>query len=202
MENKSRESRVRGLLLRLTLLAATLTAACGVSSTSSTLGVSGDEYVTRNTITELVRASNVVVLGVVEGAAGTRNMARNPQNPLEEDRNYVVLGQDYRVRVSTILKGNAPDLLTVTVAKAHGVAGKAPVGDHGFIPLTSGGHYVLFLRKQVDGTAGFVPAPEPFRFRISDLARPESPWGQAQQQFAARDLATLLSEIKSAVSAN
>lgn len=175
--------------------------ACGTRATPSPLTtiVRPDEFVTRSTLAELVKASETIIVGTVRSESGTRNMARNAEDRLKEDSFYVVLGQDYVIDVEDVLKGEAGTQVTFTLARAHGDVQNGLVADRDFIPLRIGQRYLMFLNPQNDGTAGFVPAPEPFRFMLSATAVPESRWQSAGTLFAPRSVAQLILEVRQAV---
>lgn len=184
----------------LFLAAAALSTACAgqppVESMQSA-GTEFDELVTRSSIPDLVTASDVILVGVVKGESGIRNMARNSNDPRQEDPIHRVIGQDYLIQVEQVIKGAAPERTVLTIAKAHGDV-RATTPDADFIPLQTGQRYLLFLRHQIDGTPGFVPAPEPFRFVLNTSAVAESRWPLAPQFFPARPSARFLNEVAAA----
>lgn len=176
-------------------------AACGArpGTSSETTFVLADEFATRSTVADLARTSDAVIIGTVRSEAGTRNMARNPDDRLKEDSFYVVLGQDYVIDVEEAIKGDAAGAITLTVARAHGNVENGVFPDADFVPLRTGQRYLLFLVTQVDGTQGFVPAPEPFRFALGATAIPESRWSDARAVFPARGVAQFIQEVRQIV---
>lgn len=183
------------------LLAIMLQACAGVApgtTQPSQAYTEADEVVARATIVDLAKASAVIAIGRVGGETGTRNMARDPRDASKEDVFYVVLGRDYTLNVERVLKGEAPATITLTIAAAHGDKKAGAVPDRDFVPPTPGQRYLLFLNPQIDGTNGFVPAPEPFRFRLDSLAAPESRWAGALSAFPARPVQQLINEVEAA----
>jgi hypothetical protein len=156
-------------------------------------------FVSATTLTDLVRASDVVLIGVIDKASGTRNLARNPNDLSQEDRNLTVVGQDYLVRVSTVLKGSAAAKSTITVARGRGTAAPLVTNDADWIPLAVGQEYVLFLRTVPYDSAVLALAIEPSRFRVATEVRAESPWRQADKYFPPQNREDFLAALTAAV---
>ena len=154
----------------------------------------------RTTLEALANASDVVVVGMVQGEAGTRNLARDPRDPSREDTQTMVLAQDYVIDVAYALKGSVPSSLTVALAKWHGASGVPAGRDADFLPLKSGARYVLFLQHLRGAESSvFAQVPEPFRFVLSEQARVESSWGPARDAFPARATTQFLADVKAAI---
>ncbi len=159
----------------------------------------GSGFISASNLPDLARASDVVLVGVIDKASGTRNLARNPKNLSQEDPNIVVVGQDYLMTVTSVLKGSAPAKSTITVARGRGTQARGVKDDTDWIPLTAGQEYVLFLRTLPYDPSVFALAIEPSRFRIAAEVRPESPWQQADKYFPPQDRASFLAALGAAV---
>lgn len=177
---------------------ASLLALVVIVSACAQTAVDSDEFVTSTSLLSLAQSSDLVIVGVVRGELGTRNMARRADDPLQPHPALVSLGQDYDVQVVDVFKGPAERSVVVSISKAMKVDG-AFVTYKGFLPLQSGSRYVLFLRRQIDGTNGYVPAPEPWRFRLTTAAEAQSPWPDANRYFPTRDTQLFLADVAAAV---
>jgi hypothetical protein len=176
------------------VLAALLTfVACGPLQRTE-----ADAFVSATTLTDLTHASDVVLIGVVDKESGTRNLARNPKDLSQEDRNLIVVGQDYLVSVTSVLKGSAPAKSTITVARGRGTPSRGVKDDIDWIPLVTGQEYVLFLKSLPYEPAVLALAIEPSRFRIDTQVRAESPWQLAETYFPPRDRQSFLAELTAA----
>ncbi len=162
------------------------------------VNIEADQFVSRTSVAALAQASDVILVATVTGEAGTRNMARRPDNPIEPHQTLFSLGQDYRLGVEDVLKGSASPIVIVSISKAAKTEqGFAQYKE--FIPLTVGQRYLLFLRNQIDGTRDFVPAPEPWRFRLGELATAESPWPDAGRHFPTAPAMQILAQVRAAL---
>lgn len=177
---------------------ASLLALVAIGSGCAQTAVDLDEFVTSNSLRSLAQSSDLVVVGVVRGELGTRNMARRADDPLQPHPALVSLGQDYDVQIVDVLKGPAERSLVVSISKAMKVDDRF-VTYRGFLPLQNGSRYVLFLRRQIDGTNGYVPAPEPWRFRLTTVAEAQSPWPDASRYFPTKDAEQFLTDVAAAV---
>lgn len=154
------------------------------------------------TMTELASASDLIVVGTILQATGTRNLARQVGDATQEANDVVVLGQDYTLRVETALKGGATSgsEITVSLAKWHGVRGQTTATDPGYTPFTVGASYALFLKPLGDNTGAYGQGLEPFRFRVEGLsAHPESKWAGASARFPDQSLTSLIVQIRTAL---
>jgi len=143
----------------------------------------GAPYVSAKSLNELARASDVVLLGVIEKESGIRNLARNPRDLTQEDPNIVVIGQDYVIDVARVLKGSAAGRSTVTIARGRGTSARGVKDDQDWLPLTVGQQYVLFLKPLPYEPSVLALAIEPSRFRVAAQVTAESPWEQAPSYF-------------------
>lgn len=169
-----------------------LAAACTITRTS------GGTPITRSTLGGLAAASDLIVVGAIRAEAGTRNLARDPKDLSREDPTMVGLGQDYVIEVESTIKGEATPTIVVSLARWHGPRGQAPREDSDFIPLEKGTRYVLFLQRSRAFAGIYVPAPEPFRFKLTDQARAESFWPDAQQHFPPTDVSAFIGSVRAA----
>jgi|GEM_PF-2532129 len=119
-------------------------------------------------IKDLSKASDCIFVGTVEGVAGTRNLARNPNDPTEEDPNIYVEGVDYNVKVIEVLKGKADSHVLVTEQKQMRLDKDGPmVQDEHYIGLTSGQTYIFFVKKS-NLTGRYYSVGDPFFFAIDN----------------------------------
>ena len=178
--------------LPLVLIALVMTACL------STSGTGDGAFVGRHSIEELIADSDVVVVGFVSAMGGTRNLARAADDRTKESRSQVVLGQDYVVSVERVLKGPAMTQLVMSLAKAYGFTGGPLSADPDYSAPVVQGRYLLFL-QQIPGTAAFAQTPEPFRFRLTDVARPESKWRDAGRFFPPRPTNDFIDTVARAI---
>jgi len=168
-------------------------------SCSPLMRTEGGPYVAARSLSELVRASDVVLVGVIEKESGTRNLARNPRNLAQEDPNIVVIGQDYVVDVIEVLKGSAIPHSTITVSRGRGMTARGVKDDESWLPLVVGEQYVLFLRPLPYEPSVLALAIEPSRFRVAAQVTPESPWEQASSYFPSKDRDRFFAELAAAI---
>jgi hypothetical protein len=162
----------------------------------------GAPYVATRSLSDLVQASDVVLVGVVEKESGTRNLARNPQNLAQEDPNIVVVGQDYVVNVIQVLKGSAITRSTITVARGRGTTARGVKDDDDWLPLAVEAQYVLFLKQLPYEPSVLALAIEPARFRVGAQVTPESPWEQASSYFPSEDRDRFLAALAAAIASS
>lgn len=160
-------------------------------------GSSGSALDVRRNLPDLVRSADLIIVGSVVNAGGTRNLARNPRDLTQEDPNTLVLGQDYAVQVEAVLKGRPMESLVVSLSKLHGASTPPHTQDDGFVPLLVGGRYVLFLQRAI-GFSGSVYGVgiEPGAFRLADRARVESRWAGASASFPDTSAADFMSQVR------
>jgi hypothetical protein len=117
---------------------------------------------------DLLQASDLVFQGTVEGVYSKRNLARNPQNPSEEDPNIYVEGIDYNVKVNEILKGQADSNVLVTEQKQMQLGkDQSMVQDEHYLGLDSGHTYIFFVKKS-NTTGRYYSVGDPFFFEIEN----------------------------------
>jgi hypothetical protein len=142
---------------------------------------------TAQTLQDLVARSNAVVVGVVLGTNGTK--------PPSSDSVGAVL-EDYAVEATNVLRGQVPRRFVVSIVRSYQPSAQNHVFENPhFRPLAVGGRYVLFLGGEFEA-GRWAPAPEPWRFRITDKVRPESPWDAAAVLFTAQPLVDFIAAVE------
>lgn len=157
------------------------------------------DMVTRNSLQSLASGSDVVLIGVVRAESGTRNMARQPDDPRKPHQTLVITGQDYEVSVLSVLKGTAEQTIVVTAAKSVGTSAETMARHPNYVPTRIGGQYLFFLDRQIDGTSGYVPSAEPWRFELTTTAEPISAWTDASRYFPKKPRTEFIAEVMSAI---
>jgi hypothetical protein len=119
-------------------------------------------------LSTLTNESDAVFIGEVEKIEGTRNLAKNPQDPSKEDENIYVEGVDYRVNILEYLKGNDNNQVIVTEQKQLRLEKDKPlVKDEHYIGLNPKETYVFFAKKSPK-TGKYFSAGDPFFFEIKN----------------------------------
>lgn len=156
-----------------------------------------DVDVVGTTVRDLVRGSDVVVVGTVEGEAGTINTARDPRDITRPHSTLESIAQLYRVRVEEAFKGGPKPEVIVAVSRWSSNVGE--VGRENwpqFIALEQAQRYVLFLRLVLQPVGPYYVVAEPGRFKLNAQAVVQSPWRNAPQFFPARDSVGFLAELR------
>ncbi|KEO84265.1 hypothetical protein [Tumebacillus flagellatus] len=120
-------------------------------------------------MTSLVNAATYVLVGKVEGVAGTRNFARDVQDSAKEDPENYVEGVDYKVKVSEVLKGEITEkeiLVTETRSVRFGKNAPSTVSDQ-YVGLKEGEDYVFFAQKS-ETSGRFFNVGQPFFFALKN----------------------------------
>jgi hypothetical protein len=154
---------------------------------------------TYSNITELTNASTAVFIGKVEGEAGTRNLARDPQDPTKEDPNVYVEAVDYNVKVSSFLKGDPQSNVLVTEEQQMRSSKNEPfvLAEH-FIKLNPGETYVFFAQKS-NISGRYFATGQPFFFSVKEnVAQVNTTEQELLQQFKPTDLASFVKQVKEA----
>lgn len=188
-----------------------LTVALGVLVALSAIAAFGDRptatssLVTASNIRDMVRMSEVIVIGTVTADAGQRNTARDPKDFSQPHPVVVSNAQFYTVEVDTVLKGEpAPVILVGSARSGSWRTGALPVHfDYShFVPLKVGQRYALMLRADPFETNAYALAFEPSRFAIGSKATVSSSVVGARQNFPELPtdvfIATLLSAVAEA----
>ena len=135
------------------------------------------------TMEELLKHTDIVIIGRPVGEQGIINTDRNPQDLTRTDPEHFGIGQVYEVEVIRYIKGEGPATLFVVQYQGwvdldsqelpEGEIGQVVVGEK-IIPLTLNERYVMFLfyseyayegypTEQLAGGVG-----HPWRFRIDE----------------------------------
>lgn len=147
-------------------------------------------------VAAMKQQADAVFIGTIVGVAGTRNLARDPQDPSKEDPNTLIEGIDYNVKVSEFLKGADQDTVVVTEMKQLQSKGfKASMDEH-YIGLKPGETYVFFVTKSPT-TGKYMGVGQPFLFEVKDkLVKVKNNDANLVKAFKDQDLDTFKKEIK------
>jgi hypothetical protein len=163
-------------------------------SSAGTLAIGGRD------LPELVRASDVVVIGTVMSAGGTRVVSRDPKDPTREDPNYVSVAQDYAFAVESSIKGDAAGTITVAIGSSSHV--KRDPFWYEFknerVPPRVGVRYALFLRRLAWDASVYVLSFEPSQFELGTTAVVRSMWREAKTYFPDRPVPEFLDALRDA----
>ncbi|BAD40951.1 hypothetical protein [Symbiobacterium thermophilum] len=161
------------------------------------------DYQVYTTLEELVEEASVIAVGMVEGVEGTRNLARDPDNPDLPHPSLEIIGYDYRFVVEEYLKGDGPDTILVTEARKflshgrEGIPAEPPAPE-----MESGGRYILFLNRAADAEGRWIGVAEPWRFALRDAeVQVESMWEAAPRAFPSVGEGEFVDQIRTLVSA-
>jgi hypothetical protein len=149
---------------------------------------------------ELVRKSDVVVIGAVLSQGGTRVTSRDPNDITREDPNFVSIGQDYAFAVESSIKGGATGTITLTIHSSSRVKNGPfwyEFKDEGNPPRV-GSRYVLFLRRIPWDSSVYVLAFEPSQFELGTMAVVRSRWLDAKTYFPDRPVADFIKAVRDA----
>lgn len=117
-----------------------------------------------DTIENITREADLIVVGTVGAKAGSRNLARNPLNPSEEATDRKLMSQEYEFVVETTLKGAAHDNILI-VYPEYGVLMNGEKSIEPQVPLDPGQRYILSLKQGTEGT--FYGIGEPWQFKLT-----------------------------------
>jgi len=163
-------------------------------SAAGTLAVAGRD------VPELMRASEVVVVGTVLSQGGTRVISRDPRDITREDPNFVVIAQDYAFAVESSIKGNVTGTITVTISSSSRVK-RDPFwyevkSEH--VPPQVGARYALFLRRLPWDASVYVLSFQPSQFELGTTAVVRSIWPDAKMYFPDRPVSEFLQALRAA----
>lgn len=148
----------------------------------------------------MVSKTEIIVIGRIDGVAGTRNMARDPNDPTRPDPNHQVIGLDYKVQVERYLKGTGTPELLVTQPQFSVTESGEKVTYGSYVDMETGGRYLLFIRQSLDGSGRFVGAGEPWRFSLgSGRARIQSNEHAFQEKFPDLTETELVGRVQAAI---
>ncbi|WP_430509869.1 hypothetical protein [Gottfriedia solisilvae] len=151
-----------------------------------------------NDIQEITKLADAVFIGTVIDVAGTRNLARNPQNPDEEDQSVYIEGVDYNVKVEEFLKGNDnKDLLVTEERNVQLNKSDKPVKNEYYIGLENGQQYIFFANKS-ESTGRYYAVGEPFFFELkNNKVKVKSNDEEIRNLFKESDLSSFKEKVKS-----
>lgn len=189
---------MRGGISNVKIFVALLAFVVVASACSQTRG-QADSLVTRTSLEALAKGSDAIVVGIVRAELGTRNMARRPDDTTQPHQTLVITGQDYEIDVVRVLKGAPQKAIIVTAAKAIGTSADRMTTHPTYVPVQTGAQYVFFLNRQIDGSTGFVPTAEPWRFKLTTVAEAITVWPDAGKYFPSKATSQFLSELANAI---
>lgn len=160
------------------------------------------DYQVYPTLAELVEQASAIAVGTVEGVEGTRNLARDPDNPDLPHPSLEIIGYDYRFVVEEYLKGEGPDTILVTEARKFRSHGEEATPAEPPPPeMEFGGRYVLFLNRAAD-REHWIGVAEPWRFALRDAqVQVESTWEAAPRAFPSMGEEEFVEQIRTLVGA-
>lgn len=163
-------------------------------SSAGTLAVAGRD------LPEVVRASEVVVIGTVLSQGGTRVISRDPNDITREDPNYVAIAQDYAFAVESSIKGDVTGTITVTISSSSRVKRDPFWYEYKSerVPPRVGSRYALFLRRLPWDASVYVLSFEPSQFELTTMAVVRSIWGDAKTYFPDRPVPEFLEALREA----
>ena len=166
-------------------------------SSAGTLAIGGRD------LPELVRASDVVVIGTVLSEGGTRVTSRDPNDLTREDPNLVGIAQDYAFAVESSIKGEATGTITVTIGILNRV--KRDPFWYEFknerVPPRVGIRYALFLRRLPWDASVYGLSFEPSQFELGTMAVVRSIWLESKTFFPDRPVPEFLQALRDAAGA-
>jgi hypothetical protein len=166
-------------------------------SSAGTLAIGGRD------LPELVRASDVVVIGTVLSEGGTRVTSRDPNDLTREDPNFVGIAQDYAFAVESSIKGEATGTITVTIGILNRV--KRDPFWYEFknerVPPRVGIRYALFLRRLPWDASVYGLSFEPSQFELGTMAVVRSIWLDSKTLFPDRPVPEFLQALRDAAGA-
>lgn len=137
----------------------------GVNETS-TNGViqyhSDVDYPMTYDIDKIINESDIIVSGQYQKYTSSWNMARNPENILEEAKDMYIEGRLYEFKVDNYLKGGSDSTISVNLSYSHN-----GTIDETYIEPVVGEKVVLFLKKDSNFN-NYYGSIEPFQFSLGN----------------------------------
>jgi hypothetical protein len=161
---------------------------------------SGSLHIAGRDIPELVRASDVVVIGTVVSQGGTRVTSRDPNDITREDPNFVSIAQDYAFAVESSIKGDVTGTITVAIHSSSRVKRDPFWYEYKSeqVPPRVGSRYALFLRRLPWDASVYVLAGEPSQFELGPMAVVQSIWLDAKTYFPDRPVPDFIKAVRDA----
>ena len=173
------------------------------------------DYVTANSLGELVEESTLIVIGTTADAEPReeRVPGRLPGDPSRPDPNYTMIGNVYEVAVERYLRGEGDTTLQIIQSVGFDAIVPGPPNmpdrltqgrnDSPGVRLGKGSRYLLFLREFEDVLGLWTGTVEPYRFLLkNDMAQVESPVGNVGGEFPSRSEDELVSLVEELVFAS
>lgn len=153
---------------------------------------------------ELVRASEVVVIGTVLSKGGTRVVSRDPNDLTREDPNYVSIAQDYAFAVESSIKGDVRGTITVTISSSSRVRRDPFWYEYKSerLPPEVGSRYALFLRRLAWDASVYALSFEPSQFELGSMAVVQTIWRDAKTYFPDRPVDEFLRALRDAAASS
>ncbi len=171
------------------------------------------DYVTANTLGDLVAESSLIVIGTTADAEPReeRVPGRLPGDPSKPDPNYTMIGNVYEVAVERHLKGEGDTTLRIIQSIGFDaiVPGPPNMPDRltqgrnasPGVRLGKGSRYLLLLKEFEDVPEYWTGTVEPYRFLLKDgRAQVESPVGNVGGEFGSRTEEELVSLVEALIS--
>ena len=169
------------------------------------------DYVTANSLGELVAESTLIVIGTTADAEPReeRVPGRLPGDRSKPDPNYTMIGNVYEIEVERHLKGEGDTTLQIIQSIGFDAIVPGPPNmpdrltqgrnDSLGVRLGSNSRYLLFLREFEDVPGLWTGTVEPYRFLLKNgRAQVESPVGNVGGEFPSRgeeELVSLVEEL-------
>ncbi len=167
------------------------------------------DYVTANSLGELVAESALIVIGTTADAEPReeRVPGRLPGEPSRPDPNYTMIGNVYEVEVERYLRGEGGTTLRIIQSIGFDAIVPGPPNmpdrltqgrnDSLGVRLGKGNRYLLFLKEFEDVPELWTGTVEPYRFLLEDgRAQVESPVGNVGGEFSSRSEDELVSFVE------
>lgn len=116
---------------------------------------------TYDNIEALATDADVIVVGRVTGKGGSRNLARDPNDPTKEASDRKVMSQEYAFSVEKYLKGNGDAKIDIVYPESTAMGTEAAIPEPE-TKLEVSQRYVLFLKKG----EGYFGVGQPWQFQL------------------------------------
>ena len=149
------------------------------------------------TVADLRKESDAVFVGTVKGIVGTRNLARDQNDPSKDDPNLYIEGVDYSVNILEYLKGDDTKQVIVTEQKQIRPTPEDPlVLDEDYVGMKDGETYIFFMKKSAT-TGKYFGVGNPFFFRVKgSTVEVMTKQDSIKSQFAQSDLSSFKQQVR------